>query len=469
VNVAVENYARIKSTLSICPTCLESIEADVVERDGQVWMHKHCPTHGDFSALLASDARHYYQSSGSTKAGGSCCGIPSSNSALSNHSCTVLIEICERCNLSCPTCFAGSSPAHSRMMDLETYQARIDGLVASGKQTADVIQLSGGEPTIHPQLIDILTTTFASGFLKVTINSNGIKLAQEEFVRQLSECVSAFPDAKLYIYLQFDGFDDRTHSELRGRSDLLELKRRALVNCIRAGFIVHPVMTLTRGINDHEVGEFVALAMDHPQIKHVVIQPAMYSGRYEHARRMDRLTLADAVALVVDQFGVFGPEDFGPIPCSHPNCHGVAVAVRTDSGLIPVSRYFPRHQDWEAPEAQNLIAAFTDTLNGRDGFAAAMQWVMDDQRTADSLQGLDDETVEVLLDAMASGEPGGGEIWDRMLTVSIKPFMDAWTYDQDRINKCCVHILDEDGTPISLCEYNAVTRPQQTLQGGSYA
>jgi hypothetical protein len=85
------------------------------------------------------------------------------------------------------------------------------------------------------------------------------------------------------------------------------------------------------------------------------------------------------------------------------------------------------------------------------------------------LQGLDDETVEVLLDAMASGEPGGGEIWDRMLTVSIKPFMDAWTYDQDRINKCCVHILDEDGTPISLCEYNAVTRPQQTLQGGSYA
>jgi hypothetical protein len=355
------------------------------------------------------------------------------------------------------------------MMDLETYQARIDGLVASGKQTADVIQLSGGEPTIHPQLIDILTTTFASGFLKVTINSNGIKLAQEEFVRQLSECVSAFPDAKLYIYLQFDGFDDRTHSELRGRSDLLELKRRALVNCIRAGFIVHPVMTLTRGINDHEVGDFVALAMDHPNIKHVVIQPAMYSGRYEHARRMDRLTLADAVALVVDQFGFFSPDDFGPIPCSHPNCHGVAVAVRTDSGLVPVSRYFPRYQDWEAPEAQNLIAAFTDTLNGRDGFAAAMQWVMDDQRTADSLQGLDDETVEVLLDAMASGEPGGGEIWDRMLTVSIKPFMDAWTYDQDRINKCCVHILDEDGTPISLCEYNAVTRPQQTLQGGSYA
>jgi uncharacterized radical SAM superfamily Fe-S cluster-containing enzyme len=468
VNVAAEKPLKIKSTLSICPTCLEQLEADIVLQDGGVWMHKTCPSHGDFSALLASDARHYYQSTADLKTGGSCCGVSDGQSALSNHSCTVLIEICERCNLTCPTCFAGSSPAHSRMMDLDTYQARIDGLLAGGKQSAEMIQLSGGEPTIHPQLLELLTITFASGFLRVTINSNGIKLAQPEFVRQLAERVSAFPDAKLYIYLQFDGFDDDTHLQLRGRSDLLELKRRALTNCISAGLIVHPVMTLTRGVNEHEVGDFISLAMEHPEIKHVVIQPAMYSGRYDQERRTDRLTLADAVALVVEQFGSFSPEDFGPIPCSHPNCHGVAVAVRTADGLIPVSRYFPRHKDWNEPAAQNLIAAFTDTINGREGFSAAIQWVMGDSGSPSALQDLDDESVEALLDAMATSEGSGEGIWDRMLTISIKPFMDAWTYDQDRINKCCVHILDEAGNPISLCEFNAVTRPRQLLQGGNH-
>jgi len=462
----IENRESLKTTVSICPTCLEPVSAEVYRQNGEVWMQKRCPEHGDFSALLAADSRHYYKSKSASSASGSCCKTSGCGSAVSNHSCTVLIEICERCNLTCPTCFAGSSPAHSAMMSLETFRARLDGLVAGGKQGADTIQLSGGEPTVHPQLFEMLDMLFEKGFSRVTINSNGIKLAQPEFVAQLADRVKGNPDAHLYIYLQFDGFDDRTYETLRGRSDLLELKRRALVNCIDAGLVVHPVMTLTRDVNDHEVGAFVALATEHPEIKHVVIQPAMYSGRYEQFRRIDRLTQADAAALVVEQFGVFEPEDFGPIPCADPNCHGVAVAVRTEEGLIPVSRYFPQHADWDEPEARDLIAAFTDTLNGRDGFAAAIQWVMSREGNG-ALDRMDDATVDRLLDAFAAGSGTG--IWDRLLTISIKPFMDAWTYDQDRIDRCCVHILDDAGKPVSLCEFNAVTRPRQLARSSSHA
>jgi hypothetical protein len=459
----------LKTTVSICPTCLEKLDAEVILQDGQVWMRKTCQQHGEFSALLAADARHYYESSASPVSGGGCCGPRSgatAPTALTNHSCTVLIEICERCNLSCPTCFAGSSPAHSRMMDLATFRARVAGLIADGKANADVIQLSGGEPTVHPELPEMLEILFAAGFLRVTINSNGIKLAQAAFVEQLAERLRAFPEAKLYIYLQFDGFDDETHRLLRGRADLLALKQRAITNCISAGFIVHPVMTLTRGINDHEVGQFVALALEHPEIKHVVIQPAMYSGRYDHARRPDRLTLADAVALVVEQFGYFEPADFGPIPCSDPNCHGIAVAVRAGDGLIPVSRYFPQHKNWNEPDAQKLVAAFTDTLNGREGFSAAIQWAMSGSGDAGALEQLDEFTIDQLLDVLPTNGSGDGDNWDQLLTVSIKPFMDAWTYDQDRIDNCCVHILDDAGRPVSLCEFNAVTRPRQQLSGG---
>ena len=129
-----------------------------------------------------------------------------------------------------------------------------------------------------------------------------------------------------------------------------------------------------------------------------------------------------------------------------------------------MSRYFPSYREWDEPEAQDLIAAFTDTLNGRDGFAAAIQWVMSRNGNG-ALDGMDDATVDRLLDAFSTGD--GTDIWDRLLTISIKPFMDAWTYDQDRIDRCCVHILDDAGSPISLCEFNAVTRPRQLAQGGN--
>jgi uncharacterized radical SAM superfamily Fe-S cluster-containing enzyme len=456
------------------------IEADVVERGGRVWLEKTCQEHGRFRVLLMSDKGHYYEAPVGVGSLGACCGpacgVPAAEETASaaenpwtNHSCTVLIEICERCNLSCPTCFAGSSPQHSKTMGLDTFRARLDVLIQGGKQAADTIQLSGGEPTTHPELFEMIDILFARGFSKVTINSNGIKLAQTAFVKQLAARKRRHPGARLFVYLQFDGFDDETYMKLRGRADLLEIKRRALLNCIEAGISVHPVMTLTRDINEHEVGDFLTLAVDHPAVKHVVIQPAMYSGRYDNPRRADRLTLADTINLVCEQFEAFAPEDFGPIPCSHPNCHSVAVALRTGARLVPVSRYFPRHADWGSDDARELVAAFTNSIDGPSGFSEAIRWATSDKRLPMVLESLDDDEVEALLEALIALQSDRGNAWDRLLTVSIKPFMDAWTYDQDRIDRCCVHILDDDGNPVSFCEFNAIHRPRMLTQGENNA
>lgn len=475
-NVEFGSSRKIKSTQSLCPECVSTIDAEVVERDGAVWMEKTCPDHGDYSALLASDIRHYYEHSVDLGTAGSCCGgscdsiataaAQEAGTAWGNHSCTVLIEITEQCNLSCPTCFAGSSPQHSKMMGLATFRQRLDGLLEGGKQGADMIQLSGGEPTVHPELFAMIEMLFESGFNKVTINTNGIKLAKSEFVERLAQIKTAYPAGELFVYLQFDGFDDATHLQLRGRADLLSIKRRALQNCIDADIRVHPVMTLTRDINDHEVGDFLSLALDNPSIKHVVIQPAMYSGRYDNPRHAHRLTVADTVQLIADQFGTFKHEDFGPIPCSDPNCHSSAVAIRSDEGLIPVSRYFPKYADWDTDEARDLIASFTNTINGPDGFGAAIRWATSDERTASVFDSLSDAEVDRLLNALASVQTRDGALWGQLLTISIKPFMDAWTYDQHRVDKCCVHILDDDGNPVSFCRYNAVNRPSTTTARG---
>jgi uncharacterized radical SAM superfamily Fe-S cluster-containing enzyme len=462
---------KIKNTTSICPQCLEPVDAEVFERHGEVWMDKSCTRHGHFSALLSSDIKHYLEPTTRQIQGTSCCGsscgLPATeisngtdSAPWENHSCTILIEITERCNLSCPTCFAGSSPQHSEMMSLEEFTRQVDQLVAGGKSGSDMIQLSGGEPTVHPRFFDMVDLLFERGFHQVCINSNGIKLAQPAFTERLANCMSRRAGDQVFVYLQFDGFEDNTHAELRGRKDLLNIKRRALNNCQTHGINIHPVMTLTRGINDHEVGDFVQLAVENPALKNVVIQPAMYSGRYDNPQRRDRITLADTVDLICDQFSVFSPQDFVPIPCSDPNCFRMAVAFRTSSGLFPVSRYFPRYETWDSDESRELIDAFTDTINGPQAISEAIRWITSDGQIDGVLQDLDDAGVDRLLDALVETQSGDDSLWDNLLTISIKPFMDAWTYDQDRVDQCCVHILDRNGNPVSFCEYNAINRPR---------
>ena len=462
---------RVKETRSVCPVCLEPVAAGVYERDNEVWLDKRCPKHGPFSALLSSDVRHYYKPApGLADAAGCCtsgCGAPAASADPSgmaapwtNHSCTILIEITERCNLTCPTCFAGSSPLHAHTMSMGEFTRQVDRLAAGGKRSSDMIQLSGGEPTIHPDFLDMVELLFDRGFDNVCINSNGIKLARPAFVQQLAERARRHPNGAVYVYLQFDGFEAGTHAALRGRSDLLTSKHRAMENCERHGISVHPVMTLTRGINDHEVGEFVRLAVDRPSLKNIVIQPAMYSGRYDNPRRRDRITLADTVDLICDQSGVFAPEDFRPIPCSDPNCFGMAMALRTPAGLLPISRYFPSYDNWTDDGARELIERFSDTLDGPRAVGEAVGWITSAEPAEGLLQSLDEAEIDGLLGALIDAQSSGDPLWDRVLTISIKPFMDAWTYDQDRIDQCCVHILDRDGNPVSFCEFNAINRPR---------
>jgi uncharacterized radical SAM superfamily Fe-S cluster-containing enzyme len=147
----------------------------------------------------------------------------------------------------------------------------------------------------------------------------------------------------------------------------------------------------------------------------------------------------------------------------------MAVAFRTATGLIPISRYFPSYEDWDGDEARELIDAFTDTINGPDAFSEAIRWASSNGKMSKVLEDLDNSQVNELLDALAGAQSGGKGVWSNLLTISIKPFMDAYTYDQDRIDQCCVHILDKDGNPVSFCEFNAINRPQMTADPNGLA
>ena len=222
------------------------------------------------------------------------------------------------------------------------------------------------------------------------------------------------------------------------------MKRQAIENVLEAGLFVLPVMTVTRGINLDEIGQVLQMVRDyHPRMTTLMLQPAFYSGRYENERDQ-RLTMAEVIHEVVRQSdGVFAVEDFGPIPCSEPNCFGIAAGIVSGEEVIPVSRYFPRVETWSDPGVAARVSRVADRLP---------QHMLEDLA--------DDEVVESLLDLLTGDdETRDWADYHNFIVVAIKPFMDAHTYDQDRIDRCCTHIVNRSGDPVSFCEYNALHRP----------
>lgn len=426
----------LKTTTSVCSQCLERVTARVIKREGQVFLTKTCETHGAEEVLLASDASLYWNAGGGAARGCGCCA--------SAHSCTLVFEITERCNLTCPTCFAASSPQHTWHMSLDEFEGKLDRLLARGKGDADMVQFSGGEPTVHPDLPRMIRFCFERGVRNVYVNTNGIRLSTDPaFVAELA-AVDCGRD-RLQFYLQFDGFDPGTYAQIRGAKGLLSVKSRAIRNILDAGLFVLPVMTVTRGINLHEIGAVVRMVLDHhPRMTGMVLQPAFYAGRYDNDRTGPSLTLAEVAREVARQTnGMFDVADFGPIPCSHPNCFALAVGLVRDGRVIPISRYFPRYETWERPE----IAAFVDRFADR-----LPQHMLD--------VAADDAVVEQLLDLLAGDDESiEWSDYHNFVMIGIKPFMDAHNYDQDRVDRCCVHVIDRAGEPVSLCEYNAIRRP----------
>ena len=244
----------LKVTQSICPNCLKALEAEVLQRDGKVWMDKTCGDCGSYSALLSSDASSYHLSGGENGAGCSC-GPAGCGSASDNHSCTLMVEVTQKCNLTCPTCYAASSPQNEGFLSVEEYGRLLDTLKEKQHGDADVLQLSGGEPTLHPDLLRLIEIGYEKGFKQVYVNTNGLKLSQESYARSLADL--PYP---VFIYLQFDGMADTTYAALRGNERLADVKVKALKHCEAFGMEVVPVMTLTRGVNDGEVGLFLDIA-----------------------------------------------------------------------------------------------------------------------------------------------------------------------------------------------------------------
>ena len=434
---------HLKSTTSRCPVCLAQIPAEIARRGDSVVMTKRCPAHGAFEATLAADHTRYYASQGS----GACCDPASGCCAPANpnaadpferlSTCVALIEIVESCNLSCPTCFA-SSP-HGVGDDLaytpsREVRQRIAGVVAR-KGFIDIIQLSGGEPTLHPDFFEILEWCLAHPKIGyILVNTNAVRVATDAAFRErLGELRRA--RGKFELYVQFDGVQEAGQRELRG-ADLRKVREQAIDAAGALGVPSTLAMTVTEETLPF-LGETMRFAVPRRHVRGISFQPRFTSGRIEVtsstlpiARSAARpLSVGDIVHALAAQASEFvSAADFTPLPCGDPNCHTIGYVLRTASGAVPLSR---------------LVS-----LDALQGFLANRV----DYRLEDLAKcGCETEPLGEILRTLEQSHGTLGA--DAPFRMFIKPFMDAWTFDQDRIDRCCTHVIRPDGSLDSFCRY----------------
>jgi len=267
-------YQYYDSTISICSTCLRRVDAKIVFQDGSVWMLKRCPVHGAERVLMADDIAYYKLAretfiktpeqviAPNTAARYGCpydCGICPDHE---QHGCTLLIEITDNCNLRCPTCYAGSGPERQTHRSLEQIERMLDRAVANEGEPS-IIQISGGEPTMHPQFFEIL------------------KLARERPIGHLM--INAEFNPGLEIYLQFDSFRPEVLTTLRG-TNLKKTHYRAIDRLNETGIHTTLVATIRRGLNDDEMGKIIDFGTQQPCVRGVTFQPIQAAGRLEGLR-----------------------------------------------------------------------------------------------------------------------------------------------------------------------------------------
>ena len=341
----VRPYLFYDTTSSVCSSCLHPVEAKIIFKDDKVYMDKWCSAHGTERVLVSDDVEYYrlcrevfvkhpeMPQIFNTKMEYGCpydCGLCPDHM---QHSCLSIVEITDNCNLNCPVCYAESGAHREQHKPLAEIIRMLDTVVANEGE-ADVMQLSGGEPTLHPQFWEILDAAKARPIKHVMINTNGIVLAQDKaFVERLATYAPG-----VEVYLQFDSFRAEVHKVLRG-ADLRRIRQQALENLNAVNLSTTLVVTLKKGLNDDEIGDIINFGLTQKCVRGVTLQPIQDAGRVEnYDPRLHRLTVSEIRRKITEQCSLFSLKDIVPVPCN-PDTLAMAYALKTEEKTVPLTRY----------------------------------------------------------------------------------------------------------------------------------
>lgn len=461
---------------AFCPHChndaperplaeVRRLAAMLIERDGRIWLERGCPTHGLVRTLYDEDPEilsYLEEWTAPTKAhipdvAGNFDPIPSAYlrglpEMQTQHTCILLEDISEACNLRCPTCFTDSSPDLRNVVPVAEVLASVDQRLARENGRIDVLMLSGGEPTLHPDLGELLTELVNRPITRILVNSNGLRIAGDDALLDLL----TLHRERVEVYLQYDGVSAETHRHHRG-GDLGRVKSQALQRLSEREIFTTLVMTAALGVNDHEIGAMVRLALDTPYVGGLTIQPQFGSGRSGVIDPLDRLTHTGVLKRLGSQTdGEVTWRDLTALPCSHPHCCSVGYLVRDDGdrwrslvSLIGAENLKDklglvanRIADTEIP--RELRLAVQESLLG----LLSEQSALSHPEIGDVWRNICENCdlgMSTLLTLASSALPGRRRkirrlLGERVVRLTVKPFMDMSTMIEERLLQCCVHV-----------------------------
>jgi uncharacterized radical SAM superfamily Fe-S cluster-containing enzyme len=472
---------------AFCPHCHEErpdrplaevrrLSGWLVVRDDRVWLERGCPDHGLVTTLYDESPQilsYLEQWTAPTKAhtpdvSGNFKPVPSAYEEglpemQTQHTCILLEDVTDHCNLRCPTCFAESSPAQAAVAPLEQVLASVDARLSRENGRLDVLMLSGGEPTLYPWLAELLDAVAARPVVRILVNTNGLRIAQDDELVALL----ARHRERVEVYLQYDGETAEASAYHRG-ADLRRFKERALERLSGAGVFTTLTMTAALGVNDDEIGVVVKRALDTPYVGGVTIQPVFGSGRHGGIDPRDRLTHTGVLARLEEQTaGTVTWRDLTALPCSHPHCCSVGYLLRDDTGSWKSLTSLIGHDNLKA-----WLELEPETLANR---------IADDEIPARLRAVVKTSLLDLLSEQSSLSHPSIGSVWkdicencdlgigtlttlataslpgqhkrlrrmlgERVVRITVKPFMDMSTMIEERLLQCCVHVgtVGQDG------------------------
>jgi uncharacterized radical SAM superfamily Fe-S cluster-containing enzyme len=444
------NYLFHGQTQSLCETCLDLVPAKIIIEDDKVYYLKRCRSHGVQKTLISEDLEYWRQQklwikpgdrplSAQTRTEAGCpfdCGLCPDHE---QHSCLAIIEINEACNLACPVCFANATDIHGSHRPLAEIERMLDVLVESEGEP-DLVQLSGGEPTIHPDFFAILDAVKRRPVRHLMINTNGVRIAQDpEFVERLASYAP-----RLEVYLQFDSMSDDALMDLRG-ARLARIRRQALEALEAVGLSTTLVAVVKRGVNDHEVADIVRHALDWSCVRGVTFQPVQDAGRNEHFDANENRVLLTQIRHEVGKSGVFDTEDMIPLPCN-PDQISIGYGLRQGKDVTPLTRLLPKELILNGPNTISYEAY--PELRGR--ILDLLSLATAQANTEEKLAGL----LCCLPHAMVPEELS----YANSFRVVILQFLDRYNFDIGTVKRSCVHFVTAEGQIIPFDTYNTFYR-----------
>ena len=455
------DYTYFTTVRGMCRSCRRIVPARVFFRDGEVWQESLCATCENRPALIAHDRKWYVESVLKTHPDRSPLrgshppqrGCPHDCGPCTWHAspCQLpVVSVTNACNLDCPICFTYNRKDRLYHMPVDEMRRTVDWIVESAGPV-DLINITGGEPTLHPQILDILQCCKRPEIGRVTLNSNGLRLAED---RQLCERLA---ELEACVILSFSALDSRTSMQLHGR-DVVAAKLQALDNLTRAGVRVTLLNVMVRDVNEDVVGGILDLMRQNDLILSLTVQTMTYTGQGGgEVRERAHIPVDEAAAIVCEHSrGQLEFSDFTPRPSAHPLCYLTCYMLKSGDAFLPFARFAP-------PEriAELMRDSYLMRLGDQDDFF---------REAIDGLYaGGEAEKLAVFRQLLEELYPRAGQptVFQRqriaesaVRTVYVHTHMDEDNFDCSRAMLCPDLVPAQPGRLIPACTYNLFYRMQ---------